>query len=224
MTNEGGWICEPGDAERESWMSDAPWFKANERNCHRFQVRHRSGVSDCVDVMAWVTRRDLDRQLFYGNPIVTPGEMTGLSVRFDTLDCAQAQSAACVIDAGGLGPDLTSGWVIVWGPRSIYMVTPDGLPPAAGISEIALVVADWRYAVRVANIAPDADVQGLLDRAIVRLPAYLEDPEKFRPTIYLHPRFSSRLPRNHHRGIFVRTVDELRLNEARVVPASVEAA
>jgi hypothetical protein len=88
---------------------------------------------------------------------------------------------------------------------------------------MGLVVADWRYAVRVANIAPGADLKSLLSRAIVRLPNYSGDRDKFRPTIYVNSRLLNHLPTNRHCGIFVRAV-ELREDEPRVLGAAVEAA
>ena len=84
-----------------------------------------------------------------------------------------------VIDNGGTGSDLTSIWLFVWGPNTVHMIYPKG--SEAGIShtdkgqvtiqvdaangggqfegyrthyqvKAGMVVRDWRYIVRIANI------------------------------------------------------------------------
>ncbi len=228
-----GWLCEPEDAPNESWMSDAYWVKANERHGHRYLIRHPAGISYLFEHMAWVRRDDFVGEIFYGAGADDPSKMTGLSVRYGTMDQGKAQNAVHVLD-GGNAEGGSSLWVIAWGPRSIYMVTPDGFPPVAG-GEAAVVVADWRFAVRVANVGADTELTGLVDRALFRLPTKLggrREPgfdrehsfREVRPVIYAGPRDFDRLRaaapdygRPSRRNVPVRRIDALRSDEERVI-------
>jgi hypothetical protein len=218
MLEGAGWLCEPNDAPSESWMSDVPWLKANHRSGHYTTVRHREGVSRIFDGLSFVKRHDMVRQLFYGNPVIVESEMTGFAARYSTKDPGAAHNAVCVLDAAGRGDALTSAWVIAWGPRSIFMVTPDGEPPA-GPGELGLVVADWRFAFRIANIGRDTSrsmLEAFLDDALLRLPVYpSRDSEKYRTTIYVSSDLREVLGADIWRGCFVRAVG-LRDNEPRV--------
>ena len=234
-----GWICDRGMAAIDSWMSDAPWLEANERTGHRYLVRHLHGVSACshdakepsppvagacFEGLERFRRSDLLRQVFYGDPWTHPGEMTGFAPRYATFDAGRALSAVNVVDGNTClsvtDGDLSSMWAVVWGPRTIYMVTPDGLPPV-NHGEAALVVADWRYASRVANIASSTsadELERLLCLALMRLPSATGD--NMRATIYVPPRIRDVLPNlnssGYFRGVFVRAVEELAAPEARL--------
>lgn len=213
---DDGWICDAVDAPNESWMSDAPWFKANQRHGHDYLVRHRSGVSNCHVTMSFVKRENFLRQIFYGDTWKRQEEMMGLSSYYGTTDRAAAQSAANVIDASGTD-NLTSAWVIAWGPRSVYMVTPEGLPPVNGLSEAAIVVADWRFVARIANIdvRSDVDLDALLDRALLRLPVVAGDNRIVRSVIYMNSQLKKEAV--ERRGIFIRPMDDIRCDEERVI-------
>jgi len=110
---------------------------------------------------------------FYGNTRVNPERFLGLAPRFSSLSAA---SGANIIDAGGLGVDNTSMWLVVWGDQTVHGIYPDTSP--AGLQQqdlgeqtltdpngnlyqgyrdhwmwdLGLTVRDWRYIVRVANI------------------------------------------------------------------------
>lgn len=119
--------------------------------------------------------------LIYGNTSVNPERFTGLTPRYNTVSTATALSAANVIDAGGLGTDNTSIWIVTWGADTTVGFFPKG--KNAGLAhedmgmqrvqdvnqtfatgayywawvdhykwELGLAVRDWRYNVRIANI------------------------------------------------------------------------
>lgn len=138
--------------------------------------------------------------LFYGSAS-NPEEFVGFSPRYSDLGATNAQN---IIDAGGTGSDNSSIWLVGWGQRTVHGVFPKG--SKAGIShedlgigdafdsnddrfraymdhwkwKNGLVVKDWRYAVRIANIDisnivvdPDGTTTNLIElmlRAIHRLP------------------------------------------------------
>jgi len=113
--------------------------------------------------------------LFYGNESAEPAEFTGLAPRFNTLTAAA--NSDNVINAGGTGSNLSSIWLVVWGP-AIHGLYPKG--SKAGLSQTdmgeivienidglggrmrayrshykwycGLHLRDWRYVVRIANI------------------------------------------------------------------------
>lgn len=113
------------------------------------------------------------RTLFYGNSSLEPEKFMGLSPRYNSKS---AESGKNIIDAGGSGSDLTSIWLVVWSPNTIFNFYPKGsqaglhmedkgqetLTDADGGKfegyrthykwDCGLTVRDWRYAVRIANI------------------------------------------------------------------------
>ena len=142
--------------------------------------------------------------MFYGSA-ANPEEYVGFSNRYGDLSAGNAQN---IIDAGGTSTDNLSIWLVGWGQRSTFGVFPKG--SKAGIShedlgigdafdsnddrfraymddwkwENGLVVKDWRYNVRIANVDV-SDLTGqtgtqaataatavlkLMSRAIDRLP------------------------------------------------------
>lgn len=143
--------------------------------------------------------------LFYGTAS-NPEEYVGFTPRYDDLSAPNAQN---ILDAGGTGSDNSSIWLVGWGDRTTFGVFPKG--SQAGLShrdlgEIdafdsnndrfrafadeykwknGLVVKDWRYTVRVANIdipaleaqtGTQADTAAtaiikLMSRSIDRLPS-----------------------------------------------------
>lgn len=116
------------------------------------------------------------RVLFYGDSNTSdPDAFTGLTPRYNDLTVTVPNSAN-ILDSGGTGADNTSVWLIIWGINTIFGIFPKG--SKAGLShedlglidafdgngdrfrayadiwkwDCGLVVADWRYAVRIANI------------------------------------------------------------------------
>ena len=143
--------------------------------------------------------------LFYGNPANDPRQFMGLRPRYNNTAAGNSQN---ILDAGGTGTNLTSVWLVVWGENSVFCPFPKG--SQAGLihedqGEVVtwddnqqryqayqthyqwkngLVVKDWRYVVRIANLLP-ADLLGqvntqsatastqllwLMSRALDRIP------------------------------------------------------
>ncbi len=114
---------------------------------------------------------------FYGNVLVTPAEFMGFSPYYNTVNTATAQNAANVIDGGGTGNNNTSLWLLGWGPDTVFAIYPRGSKAGLDMEDkgdivpgydsagnrfeayttwfrqqMGIVVRDWRYAVRLANI------------------------------------------------------------------------
>jgi hypothetical protein len=145
--------------------------------------------------------QQMAQTIFYNSVYTTPAAFMGLAPRYPSVSTATAQTANNVIDAGGLNSTNTSMWLLVWGANSIFGCFPKG--SKAGFQQVdfgkqpktdaagnpyyvwrtqfkwdaGLVVRDWRFAVRIANIdvtqlsggAPP-NLINLMVRAIHRLP------------------------------------------------------
>lgn len=118
-----------------------------------------------------------NRSLFYGDPDVTPEEFLGLAPRLDAI-AAGGNAAPQIIDAGGNDTDLTSIYLVGWGPNGAMAIYPRG--SQAGLQhhdmgvdlvndssgtgaqfrayrdvfqlDAGLAVYDYRNIVRIANI------------------------------------------------------------------------
>ncbi len=130
-----------------------------------------------------------------------PAAFMGLAPRYPSVSTATAQTANNVLDAGGQNNTNTSVWLIHWGPMSVHGIFPKG--SKAGFRQedmgktpvydssgnpyyawrthykwdAGIVVKDWRYAVRIANIdvttlagGTPPNLINLMVRAIHRLP------------------------------------------------------
>lgn len=114
--------------------------------------------------------------LFYGDSTISEEEFTGFSVRYADLSANNAQN---IIDAGGTQSDNASIWLVTWGTKTCYGIFPKGSKAGLEhkdlgerVSELTngiggtrmlvladrwqwkcgLVLKDWRYVVRIANI------------------------------------------------------------------------
>ncbi len=118
--------------------------------------------------------QDFATTLFYGDTALTPERFYGLQPRYNQL--SGANSAQNVISAGGSGSDNTSVWLVGWGRNSAFGIYPRN--SKAGLShrdlgevdafdsnqnryrayadlfewKCGLVVKDWRYISRIANV------------------------------------------------------------------------
>ena len=119
--------------------------------------------------------QEMASTVFYGSA-ANPEEFVGLANRYSDLSANNAQN---ILDAGGTGSDNSSIWLIGWGGRTCHGVFPKGskagishedlgvvtVETTAGVAgnrmrayqdhwqwKNGLVVKDWRYAVRIANI------------------------------------------------------------------------
>ncbi len=114
--------------------------------------------------------------LFYGNVGTAPEEFTGFAPRYSSLS---AGNAANIINAGGLGSDNSSVWLVTWGDTVCSGIFPTGskvglkhtdkgkvlIQNANGVTgalldmyvdhwkwDMGLALVDWRGVARVANI------------------------------------------------------------------------
>jgi hypothetical protein len=204
--------------------------------------------------------------LFYGSP-ANPEEYVGFANRYNNKSANNAQN---IIDAGGTGSDNASMWLVGWGMNTVHGVFPKGskagidhqdkglvtLETTAGVAgnrmeayrdywtwKSGLVVKDWRYVVRIANIDISTlsnDTDGstfnlieLMLRAIHRLPTM----SNIKPVFYgnrtltemldiqamnkANLQLSSGMEEGKKkvslRGVPIKTVDALTETEARVV-------
>lgn len=139
-------------------------------------------------------------QLIYGDASVDPEKITGLAPRFNSLS---AQNGDNIIDAGGTGSTNTSIWLIAWDDTTAHGIYPRGSVGGLKVGEnkeetlfdaaggryegyrthykwdCGLVIRDWRFVVRIANIdvtalkkdaATGADLVDLMVQALEILP------------------------------------------------------
>lgn len=146
--------------------------------------------------------QEMSGTVFYGNSSVNPQEFNGLGVRYSSLSAGNAQN---IISGGAAGgqTDCMSIWLVAWGDETVHGIFPKG--SKAGLIhkdlgegdafdadgnrfraymdqwqwKAGIVVKDWRYVVRIANIdksvlvantAP-ADLLQLMTKAMHRLPS-----------------------------------------------------
>jgi hypothetical protein len=143
---------------------------------------------------------------FYGNQTTQMSQFTGFAPRFNTVSTATAQNAQNVINGGGTGSSNLSIWLVGWGDMTNFGIFPKGtksglvfedrgdivpgydsnqnpFPAYTSYFEwnAGLVVKDWRYTVRIANIDTTTGAQGLfgvtppdlfllMSKAVVRFP------------------------------------------------------
>jgi len=112
--------------------------------------------------------------MFYGNPATDPKQYLGLAARYSAI--SGAPNAQNILDAGGTGTDNTSIYLVVWGENTCFCPFPKGSKAGLvhedlGVQTVynadgtrlqayatryqwknGLVVKDWRYVVRIANI------------------------------------------------------------------------
>jgi hypothetical protein len=210
--------------------------------------------------------QEMAQTLFYGNSGIAAEEFNGLAPRYSAI--SGATNAENIVDAGGTGSDNTSIWLVAWGEETVTGIFPKGskaglmhedfgevtVEVTAGIAgnrmralqeryqwKAGLVVKDWRYVVRIANI----DVSDLAGGTPPDLIAAMEQADEILPNnlgkrVFYAPRRVTRYLRKQVRtavangggltfenyqgkrvmtfdGIPIRRVDQILLTEARVV-------
>ena len=142
--------------------------------------------------------------IMYGNATTTPTQFTGFAPRFNTVSTTTAANAANVLDAGGTNSNNASIWLIGWGDETCFGIFPKGskaglvfedrgdIVPGYDASnnpfpaytsyfewKAGLVVKDWRYVSRIANIdvtslglagSTPPDLFSFMSKQVVRLP------------------------------------------------------
>lgn len=151
--------------------------------------------------------------LFYASEATEPEAFTGFAPRFNSLSAANGQN---IISGSGSGSDNASIWLVVWGPNTVHCIYPKGstaglkmedkgqvtvesIDGAGGRMEAyrtwynwkaGLVVRDWRYVVRIANIdvsdltknaATGADLIDLMTQSL----ELVQDLNSGRPAFYV---------------------------------------
>lgn len=162
--------------------------------------------------------------LFYGNTGTAPEEFLGMSVRYNSTTAGNGTN---IISAAGAGADNASIWLIGWGPNAVFGIYPKAsqggimhedlglvtVESTAGIAgnrlrayqdhwmwKCGVAVADWRYAVRIANIdvsdlafdkSAGANLADLMIQAYHKIPY----PETVRLGYYMNRTLFSMLDR-----------------------------
>lgn len=117
--------------------------------------------------------QQVQQALIYGNQLAVPQMFTGFSPRYNNRSAGTGPN---IIDGGGTGADNTSIWYVVWGEDTAFGIYPRGLPGGVQHRDLGedtvqlsdgsryqayrdhfrwgcgLVIRDWRYIVRIANI------------------------------------------------------------------------
>jgi hypothetical protein len=146
--------------------------------------------------------QEMASTLIYGNGGLAPEEFTGLAPRYSTI--SGATNGENIIDAGGVGSDNTSVWLVAWGEDTVHGIFPKGskaglihedfgevtVEVTAGVAgarmrafqeryqwKNGLVVKDWRYVVRIANI----DASDLSGGSATDLVDHLEQADEIIP-------------------------------------------
>lgn len=209
--------------------------------------------------------QELAETLFYGNISVNPERFEGLASRYNSFS---ADNGDNIIEGGGTGSDNASIWLIAWDPNAVFGIYPKG--STAGIQmndkgqvtienidgaggrmeayrthfrvDAGLVLKDWRYVVRIANIdrsllsptlATGADLNDLMSEAVERLPMVTSNTAFYMDRNVrqmwrkqtAHKLKDSTLTREDIGGVKspifddipIRRVDRLAVDEARVV-------
>ncbi len=116
--------------------------------------------------------------VFYGNPAADPKSYPGLAIRYSTK--SGAVNGRNILLAGGAGSDNSSAYLVVWSMSTVFMTYPKGSQAGLLVEDLGeetvidsqggrfqalrshyqwkagLVVKDWRYVVRIANISSAA--------------------------------------------------------------------
>lgn len=209
--------------------------------------------------------QELAQTLFYGNTATDPEKFDGLAPRFSERS---AENGDNILDAGGTGVDNRSIWLIVWGSNTCTGIIPKGTTSGISMEDLGkqltaddngdeflayvahfkvkagLILRDWRYVVRIANIDKSelqsdyaiggANLPSLMFEAMERIPNlgagnpvfYMERGilTKLRQQLASGTKESTLLYSNigGHRtamwnDIPLRRVDKLAVDEARVV-------
>jgi len=155
--------------------------------------------------------------LFYFDSDIDEEKFMGFSARYPYKD------APNVVDGGGGGTDVTSVWVVVWGPETCYAIFPQG--SKAGLEtrdigkgdpiltgdgdtpegeflayvthykwDLGLCVKDWRYVGRYCNIETEIGAANSFDHAkLIELIEMIPDLGMGRPAIYANRQIKTQM-------------------------------
>ncbi len=174
--------------------------------------------------------QEMASKLFYGNPANDPRQFLGLAPRYSSLSAGNAQN---ILDAGGTSTDNTSMWLMCWGENTVFGTYPKGSVKGLrqeddGILTVydennnpykayqthyqwknGLVVKDWRFAVRIANIDVSDMVGGTGTQAPTAATAIIKMMQK---ALYRIPnanmgRMAFYMNRSVHEGLSIQALD-----------------
>ena len=214
----------------------------------------------------------VNQALVYEDEANTPEAITGIMPHFNDLNAGTGEQ---IIDALGTGTDNASILLIGWAPNTVYGIFPKGskvglqhkdlgevtatAKTATGTDgmyqvyrshyrwDLGLVVQDYRYVVRIANIdrsllGPDPTVTGytgaVLEDLMFEALELLPSLENCRPVFYMDrtilTKLRQQLPKmtkgstlmmadhggrrvSEFQGVPIQRMDQMRVDEARVV-------
>lgn len=180
-------------------------------DCSQAELNGDAGAYRASEDMSFVAamKNEMETGLIYHSTLTYPERIMGLAPRL-TSTTGTAGSQIVLADGSASGADQTSIWLVGWGDKSVYGIYPKGtsgglqphdmniqLARDANNNEyrayvmnwewrIGLVVEDWRYLVRVANVDTGnlATTGTVLIDAMIRAVHKLEDTMGVKPVFY----------------------------------------
>lgn len=158
-----------GAAMLEAWSSTDKDLAELNGNVRAFRLSEARAYIEAMN-------QEMAGTLFYGNVGTAPEEFSGLATRYSSTTAGNGQNIILPTTAQS---DNYSIWLIVWGENTVFGVFPKGskaglvhedlglqtVTVTAGVGgtlmrayqdrwqwKCGLVVKDWRYIVRIANI------------------------------------------------------------------------
>ncbi len=166
--------------------------------------------------------QEMAQTIFYGSELSAPEEFTGLAPRFANLTADE--NSDNIINGGSSDTDNASIWLVGWSPQTVFGIVPKG--STAGLQfedkgqvtiedvdgsggrmeayrswyqwKAGLVVADWRYVVRIANIdksttLADASSGAVLPELMFQALELIPNPDSVRLSFYMSRYMLTRL-------------------------------
>jgi len=215
-----------GTLNADHWDRDIPWMKSSHLDHHIVPVRvagERDIIAQSQTKLVPLDPFNWQCDLFHGNYWKSEREMHGFSTYYDTLDPNKAQNAVNVIDGGHRLVGLTSIWVVGWNPNTIFIACDEVQPTIKTLPRKgALVIKDWRYVARVANLSfysTPEHIDHMITRALFKLPT-ISDTH----AVYMSSDMHARLLKENPRSIGfkrLRPVDALNHWEKTIGPVPV---
>jgi hypothetical protein len=176
----------------------------SEVDCDLAELNGNVGAFRLSEAQAFIEamNQEMAQTLFYGNSGTAPEEFNGLAIRYSSTTAGNGKN---VLSGSGNGSDNSSVWLVGWGQNTCFGVFPKGssaglkhedlgkvtVEVTAGVAgsrmrayqdhwqwKAGVVLKDWRYTVRIANIdisnlvakSSAADLTELMIKAIHRIP------------------------------------------------------
>lgn len=176
----------------------------SEVDCDLAELNGNVGSFRLSEAQAFIEamNQEMAQTLFYGNQGTAPEEFNGLAIRYSDTTVANGQN---ILSGSGNSSDNSSVWLVGWGQNTCFGVFPKGsraglkhedlgkvtVEVTAGVAgsrmrayqdhwqwKAGVVLKDWRYVVRIANIdisnlvakSSAADLTELMIKAIHRIP------------------------------------------------------